>query len=146
MKKMLVLFSCLLPTLGFTQSYAIDWYKIAAGGGGSTGGAYSVSGTIGQPDASGEMTGGNYSLTGGFWSLYAIQTPGATLLSIQITSTNTVMVYWPYPSTGFSLQVNTNLTMTNWVVPAQTVNNNGTINYIIVSPPIGNRFYRLNRP
>ena len=36
------------------QSYSIDWYKISGGGGTSTGGVYSVSGTIGQPDASGE--------------------------------------------------------------------------------------------
>ena len=50
-------------------SYSIDWYKIAGGGGTSTGGVYSVSGTIGQPDASGAMTGGNYSVTGGFWSI-----------------------------------------------------------------------------
>src|ERR1035437_1377725 len=54
------------------QSYSIDWYKIAGGGGTSTGGTYQVSGTIGQPDASGAMAGGNYSLTGGFWSLISI--------------------------------------------------------------------------
>src|SRR6516164_4620415 len=51
------------------QNYSIDWYKIAGGGGTSTGGTYQVSGTIGQPDASGAMTGGNYSITGGFWAL-----------------------------------------------------------------------------
>ena len=47
--------------------YAIDW-STADGGGvmHSTGGAYELSGTIGQPDA-GEMSGGDYSLTGGFW-------------------------------------------------------------------------------
>ena len=31
------------------QTYSIDWFKIAGGGGTSTGGVYSVSGTIGQP-------------------------------------------------------------------------------------------------
>jgi hypothetical protein len=60
------------------QSYTIDWYKIAGGGGTSTGSVYSISGTIGQPDASGAMTGGSYSLTGGFWALISlVQTPGA---------------------------------------------------------------------
>ena len=48
------------------QNYSIDWYKVAGGGGTSTGGVYSLSGMIGQPDASGAMTGGGYSLTGGF--------------------------------------------------------------------------------
>ena len=33
------------------QSYSIDWFTIDGGGGTSTGGVYSVSGTIGQPDA-----------------------------------------------------------------------------------------------
>ena len=42
-------------------SYSIDWFTIDGGGGTSTGGVYSVSGTIGQPDASGAVTGGNYS-------------------------------------------------------------------------------------
>ena len=128
------------------QSYAIDWYKIAGGGGTSTGGVYAVSGTIGQHDAGGPMTGGNFSLTGGFWSLYSVQTPGAPVLSIKLTATNTALVYWPSPSTGYNLQVNTDLATTNWVTPAESVTDNGTNKYIIVNPPAGNRFYRLKNP
>jgi hypothetical protein len=127
------------------QQYSIPWYKLAGGGGSSTGGVYSVSGTIGQPD-SGAMSGGNYSLTGGFWALYARQTPGAPELGIRITAPNTVMVYWPSPSTGFEPQVNTDLATANWVTPAETVQDNGTIKYILVNPPSGNRFYRLKHP
>ena len=44
-------------------NYSLDWFKVSGGGGTSTRGVYSVSGTIGQPDASGAVTGGNYSLT-----------------------------------------------------------------------------------
>src|SRR5664279_1097539 len=57
------------------QSYSIDWYEIAGGGGTSTGGTYAVSGTIGQSDAGGAMSGGPvtgtnyYSVNGGFWRL-----------------------------------------------------------------------------
>ena len=61
MKKLFPLLGVLLPSLGFAQSYSIDWYKIAGGGGTSTGATYSMSGTIGQPDASGAMNGGGYS-------------------------------------------------------------------------------------
>ena len=68
MKKIILLLGLMVPLAGLAQQYSIDWYKIAGGGGTSTGGTYSVSGTIGQPDASGPMTGGNYSLTGGFWA------------------------------------------------------------------------------
>ncbi len=126
------------------QSYSIDWSTIDGGGGTSTGGVYSVSGTIGQPDA-GVMSGGNYSLAGGFWSLVsAVQTPGAPLLSVWRTTTNTVVVSWPSPATGFALYQNTNVNTTNWVTPVETVYDNGTNKFIIVNPPAGNRFYRLH--
>ena len=38
-----------------------------AGGGESSGGTYALAGTVGQPDA-GTLTGGPYSLVGGFWA------------------------------------------------------------------------------
>ena len=68
------LISITLPLWMFTfalyaQSYNISWYKVAGGGGVSTNATYQLSGTIGQPDASAQMTGGNYSVTGGFWAL-----------------------------------------------------------------------------
>lgn len=135
----------LIPTISFAQPYAINWHKIAGGGGVSTGGTYSVTGAIGQPEAAGAMSGGGYSITGGFWSLYALQTPGAPSLSIKLTSTNTAMIYWPSPSTGYNLQVNSNLSTPNWVAPPQSVTDNGTIKYIIVNPPVGNQFYRLEQ-
>lgn len=34
----------------------------------STGGEFELSGTIGQPDA-GKMSGGDFTLTGGFWAV-----------------------------------------------------------------------------
>jgi hypothetical protein len=129
------------------QTYSIDRFNIDGGGGVSTGGVYSVSGTIGQLDATPQpLTGGDYSLAGGFWPLFALQTPGAPLLHITLTSTNTAVVSWPSPSIGFTLQQNADLGTTNWVAAPQTVNDNGTIKFIIVNPPTGNRFYRLRWP
>lgn len=46
----------------------IDWYTIDGGGGTSTGGLYTLSGTIGQPDAGTPMSGGSFSIVGGFWA------------------------------------------------------------------------------
>ena len=128
------------------QNYSIDWSTIDGGGGTSTGGVYSVSGTIGQPDA-GTMSGGNFSLTGGFWSLLSVvPTAGSPLLSISMTSSNTALVSWPSPSTGFVLQVNTNgIGTVNWS-NAPAASDNGTTKYIVVNPPAGNRFYRLVKP
>ncbi|MBI5652527.1 MAG: hypothetical protein HZC40_19075 [Chloroflexi bacterium] len=48
------------------NSYAMDWWTVDGGGGQSAGGAYVLTGTIGQPDA-GSASGGNYVLGGGFW-------------------------------------------------------------------------------
>ena len=45
----------------------IDWFTIDGGGGVSVGGDFELSGTIGQPDASATMSGGDYELAGGFW-------------------------------------------------------------------------------
>ena len=129
------------------QSYKIDWFTIDGGGGTSTGGVYSVSGTIGQPDA-GKMSGGNYSLVGGFWGLIAaVQMSEAPTLTITSTATNTVAVYWPSPSTGFTLQENTNsVSPVNWSSVTATIQDDGSTKTLIVSPPIGNRFYRLLKP
>ncbi len=62
-----------LPALARSQtapavaSYEVSWYTIDGGGVmNASGGAYSLSGTIGQPDA-GALSGGSYTLAGGFW-------------------------------------------------------------------------------
>jgi hypothetical protein len=49
-------------------AYELDWYTFDGGGiMWSTGGAYQLSGTIGQPDT-GVMAGGSYTISGGFWA------------------------------------------------------------------------------
>ena len=69
MKTKLLLLGCcaLLCAQVRAQQFAIDWFTVDGGGGTSTGGVFSVSGTIGQPDA-GKMSGGNFSVDGGFWA------------------------------------------------------------------------------
>jgi hypothetical protein len=128
------------------QSYSIDWSTIDGGGGTSTAGVFSVSGTIGQPDA-GAMSGGPYAVQGGFWGLIAaIQTPGAPLLRIINTGTNAVAVVWPSTPTTFTLQQNTDLNTTNWVSVGVVPNDDGTNRSVIISPTAGNRFFRLQWP
>jgi hypothetical protein len=54
------------------SGYDLSWYTIDGGGAMNvTGGSYSLSGSIGQPDA-GSLDGGLYRLNGGFWSGAAI--------------------------------------------------------------------------
>jgi len=49
------------------QPYEIEWYTIDGGGGTSSGGSYTLSGTIGQHDASTPLSGGQFTLSPGFW-------------------------------------------------------------------------------
>ena len=145
--KLLVLVSAvwLIACGALAQNYSIDWYKVAGGGGTSTGGTYTVSGTIGQADA-GVMSGGNYSLVGGFWAIIsAVQTPGAPRLTITLTSSNAVIVSWPSPSTGFVLEQNLGVNSVSWVTNTQSVTDNGVTKSIIVNPPRGNLFFRLKQ-
>lgn len=67
-------------------------------------------------------------------------------LKIILTATNTAVVSWPYPSSDWALQQNTDPVFGTWSAPPQTVNSDGTKNFIIVSPPVGNSFYRLYAP
>src|SRR5438105_2452590 len=118
------------------QNYSIDWFTIDGGGGTSTGGVYSISGTIGQPDA-GHMAGGNYTLDGGFWGiLAAVQTPGAPLLRVVLSSTNTVIVAWPSASTSFSLQQNPAINnAATWTAVTNAPTVIGGENHVVIAPP-----------
>lgn len=67
----------LIPALGLLvpagaaaaqPGLAIPWSTVDGGGGTSTDGTFSLTGTIGQPDAAPAMTGGGFSLVGGFWA------------------------------------------------------------------------------
>jgi len=126
------------------QNYSIDWFTIDGGGGTSTGGVFSISGTIGQPDA-GVMSGGQYSLSGGFWGiLSAVQTPGAPLLSIQRVGGG-ARVFWPKPATDWLLDQS--LTVTGaWSQVTFPYATNATDISVSLPSPAGNRFYRLRKP
>ena len=125
------------------QNYSIDCYKVAGGGGTSTGATYQVSGTIGQPDAGAAMSGGTYSVTGGFWSLIAVvQTAGAPTLTITHSGTS-VIVSWPSPSTGWSLQQCGDVKTCQWGGCGYTVSDHGTTKSITITPPTGTLYFHL---
>ena len=67
------------------QAFDLSWWAVDGGGGAfSTGGDYTLSGTIGQPDA-GVMEGGDYTLGGGFWGGGELVSPlSAVFLPISV--------------------------------------------------------------
>ena len=129
----------------FAQSYSIDWHNVAGGGGTSTNGQYSVSGTIGQPDAGGAMIGGNYALTGGFWALISVvQTPGLPNLAIT-HSGNRVILSWP--DTGrYTLWQSSNLAAGSWTASGYSITTANGTNSVTLMAPGGKLFFRLTNP
>ncbi len=129
----------------FSQTYSIDWFSIAGGGGTSTGSVYSISGTIGQLDAGGTMTGGGYSLAGGFWGLISVlQTAGLPNLAISHAGSS-VIVSWP--DTGnYTLQQNANpATPAGWTSIAFFISTSNGINSVTITQPTGKLFFRLSK-
>ena len=124
-----------------SDPYRIDWFKIAGGGGTSAGGAYSVSGTIGQPDA-GTMSGGAFTLTGGFWALpVAVQSSNAPTLLITGGAPGWATISWTPATPGFVLQVSDTLTPPAWTNALSA----GT-NPVSIPATLPVRYYRLSRP
>jgi hypothetical protein len=124
------------------QSYDADWSTIDGGGGTSTGGAYSVTGTLGQPDAGPAMAGGTFTLTGGFWALpVAVQTTNGPTLLIAPAAPGFARVSWTPPTPGFVLQVSDTLTPPAWAYAPS-----GPTNPVIVPAALPTRFYRLINP
>ncbi len=131
------------PLPAGAQTYEIPWFSIDGGGGVSTGGVYSVSGTIGQPDA-GVMTGGEYAVVGGFWGAIAgvvpVTGPDLTLS----VSGKSVTISWPSPSTGFTLEATSSLKSPNWQPVTGTINSNSTTLSYTIAAPSGTEFFRLS--
>ena len=95
MMKLLTIFTFFIFGICAWAQLAIDRHTIDGGGGTSTGGIYSVSGTVGQYDAgTNRLTGGSFSLAGGFWAVYAVQTAGAPFLSIEVSGPAEVTISW----------------------------------------------------
>ena len=137
----IALLALLTALTASAQTHSIDWFTIDGGGGTSTGGVYSLSGTIGQPDAGGPMTGGSYSLVVGFWALpFAVQSVDAPLLSIVPFGLGQARVLWTPDTLGFVLQENINLATTNWVNSPS-----GASNPVIVPATLPIKSYRLRK-
>ena len=62
----LVLLATVSAGYAYMNGYTLPWWTVDGGGGRSSNAQYSLSGTIGQTDA-GVLSGGNYTLLGGFW-------------------------------------------------------------------------------
>lgn len=89
------------------------------------------------------MTGGVFSVTGGFWALpKLIQAPGAPMLNITNAAPGFATLWWTPPSgTNWVLQERANLSAGSWSnVPS------GWTNPIVVPATLPTKFCRLFKP
>ncbi len=123
------------------QDKAVSTSVVPGGGGVSTGSRFSVTGTVGQHDATvTQLVGSRFGIQGGFHALVAIQTPGAPELSISVSG-GQVTVSWPAETTGWMLQESGVVGGgASWSSSVGVSNNR-----LILGLPNGNRFYRLQR-
>ena len=83
----ILLSGLLLTSAGLTAgsgSYHLSWWTVDGGGGSSAGGVYALAGAIAQPDAGPTLTGGEYSLTGGFWVPAATGNPAGSAIYLPV--------------------------------------------------------------
>jgi hypothetical protein len=150
MKKFI--FTALLIALGLSsllsQSYIIDRFTIDGGGGPNTGGRFSLDGTIGQPDA-GAMSGGNYSLVGGFWG--ASQTPPAgdsMIIKVRVVAGQVRLTFTGIPGRTYYVERAHSVTGP-WPdrFPAITMPVDGVVEFVdTIAFPFPQSFYRTSTP
>ena len=88
--------------------YSIDWCTFDGGGGSASGGSYSVTGTLGQPDA-GAMLHAPYAVAGGFWGLLGTK----PWQRIWVEGSD-VIVAWPVTAGACQLQATDSLSGPHW--------------------------------
>ena len=120
-----------IPFCLSAQTYKIDWYTID--------GVYTLSGTIGQPDA-GNLAGGSYTLAGGFWGgAFAVQQVGSPTLFVNRVGLD-VQLTWDPGAAGFVLEQSLSLSPASWSAVA------GGANGVVLPATGSTKFYRLRRP
>ena len=124
------------------QDYQIDWFAIEGGGGESSGGDYSLTGAISQPEAGGSMSGGDFSVEAGFLSVIAVEGPP---LRIAHGPDGTVTIAWPSSFTSHPLQQSPDLTPESWEDSEFPVADDGFSKSITFTAGPGKLFFRLVR-
>lgn len=143
MKRLALLLAVL--ALPVCAQYSITWSTHDAGGGTSSGGAYTLSGTAGQPDA-GYQSGGAYGLIGGFWGAFA-DAPAEPIPTLRILLNGSkVTLAWQNPSTGFILQESSSLSTPVWTDVLELPGVVGLEKQVSVNLGVGERYFRLRRP
>ncbi len=139
---LVMLFVAVVSSRVNAQTYSIDWFTVEGGGGTSSADVYTLSGTIGQPDAGVSLSGGDYSVVGGFWSLIAAsEFQTGPVLSVTLAPEGRVRLAWVPNTPGYVLQETLQLTAPDWKNVAD-----GATNPRLIPADFSAKYYRLKKP
>jgi len=116
--------------------------SVVAGIPAASGGGFTATGTTGQPDVQ-NASGGSFTVNGEIGGAVVIQQPGAPFLTVAGSGTN-IVIFWTAPATGFALEENGDLSLTNgWQPVSQNAVTNGGQISVTIPMTSGRKFYRL---
>ena len=143
MKSKLIGLSLGLALAAGAGQYAVDWCAITPGGT-TAGGGYTLNSAIGQPEATaaGALAGGGVSLTGGFWAIQALQTPGAPDLYIRRSGRSVIVSWEAVPGWNLYQGGDLRAPLAGWAVCTNLTTANGT-NFFTWPARVSNQFFRL---
>jgi hypothetical protein len=147
----LIAIGCALPA-SLRAQWTLSRSVIAGGGGwNTTGAAFSLSGTVGQPDAGGPATGGGYSLAGGFWAGTTRIAPlGQPRLDAESVIADQVRLSWSVVATGYVLEQTAAFAASeagiSWSQVPPPYETNAARVTITLPLDSTERFYRLRKP
>ena len=138
----LIAVACLLlhQHAGAQGIYTLDWFAIEGGGGECSGGNYTVSGRLGQSESGAKMAGGDFSVTGGFLSIIAVEEPP---LRIAFNPDGTITVAWPTSFTPLPLQQSSSMSPGSWVNTGLLTFDDSITRSITFVPVVPRYFFRL---
>jgi hypothetical protein len=141
----LSLVASLLIAANVVHAAEIPWGTFTGGGGIAQYGAVALGGAIGPiAPALSPATGGDYTLTGGFWPAFPGQPqPVSPVLKIKSLGGNKALLSWSVGLNGFILEYTPQLGSGIWVTEGQKVTDTASEHTVIVPIENTTRCYRL---
>jgi len=131
-------------SVGHAQSggpWSIKSSTLDGGGARSSGGTWTLTGTIGQADAAAKANGGSFVVQGGSWP-GVIAAPGGPKLTIAKAGPANFSIAWAADAAGYTLQYSTNLTL--WADHPVAITGASSVSWPGSEGP--RYFFRLKKP
>ncbi len=136
------------PARLFGADFAVDQGVMSSGGGTSTNAVFSITGTLGQPDAGARLMGGVFAVEGGFWgAVTLLQTPGVPPLSLQLLKASSTLFFsWPVTGETYVLESSPVVgPAAAWIPVSASVQPGAQYRFVLLPQQPGQRYFRLRQ-